>query len=240
MLKSGMTVLGLTLSSALAFTPAKAADTYSPGRLKDVPYVDVANWTGFYGGVHLGGAWGDLTVHDFDESRETFKNNTSSFFGGGTLGYNLQRGRFVFGLEADFGGMDLAHKQAQPNDPPIVSAIDSGAYGDLTGRLGYSFGGTLIYAKGGFAFFNGDVKVTDIPDHTMITTQSNLTGWTIGGGLEHKLSPAWSVKAEYQFFDFGSGQASMRDDGDRFRTDLTVQTVKAGVNYHFGGYETLK
>ncbi len=28
-------------------------------------------------------------------------------FGGGTVGYNMQRGALVFGIEADFGAMDL-------------------------------------------------------------------------------------------------------------------------------------
>ena len=30
-----------------------------------------------------------------------------------------------------------------------------------------------------------------------------LVGWTAGAGAEYALSPSWSVKAEYQHFDFG-------------------------------------
>ena len=40
---------------------ANAADMYSHGSLKDVPYVAAApTWTGFYVGAHVGGAWADL------------------------------------------------------------------------------------------------------------------------------------------------------------------------------------
>ena len=29
------------------------------------------------------------------------------------------------------------------------------------------------------------------------------TGYVVGGGLEYAMSPAWSVKAEYQYIDLG-------------------------------------
>ena len=35
----------------------------------------------------------------------------SGVFGGGTIGYNMQRGGVVFGIEADFGAMGLSSKQ---------------------------------------------------------------------------------------------------------------------------------
>jgi outer membrane immunogenic protein len=231
-------ILSLALS-ALGLAHANAADIYRPDRSdssKAAPSVSAANWTGLYAGAHLGGAWNDSTIVDLDETRATFKNNTSGLFGGGTLGYNWQFGQFVLGLEADFGGMKLSQKTAQPNDPRIVSQIDSGAYGDVTGRFGFTFfNRSLIYGKGGFAFFTGNVKIMDVPEGPAetITTQHDLTGWTLGAGIEHMITPAWSVKAEYQFFDFGSGMNQMPSDHDRFRTDLGIHTVKFGINYHF-------
>ena len=71
-----------------------------------------------------------------------------------------------------------------------------------------------------------------------------LTGWTIGAGAEYAISPSWSIKAEYQHFDFGSmsyatkescvnislGNKSCIKDG---KTDasLTADAVKLGINY---------
>jgi outer membrane immunogenic protein len=230
-------------ASALTLAPANAADVNRPVvAYKAAPAVSVTNWTGLYAGAHVGGAWSNMNVTNFDENGPlppvTFKNSASGVFGGGTIGYNLQRGQFVFGLEGDFGAMGLSHqtRQPQPADSPIVSELNGRAYGDITGRFGVAFNQSLIYAKGGVAFFNGDAKIIDVPEppKDLLTIQSNMTGWTVGGGIEHMLAPAWSVKAEYQFFDFGSGTNHMPDDGDRFRTSLNVHTVKAGVSYHFG------
>jgi opacity protein-like surface antigen len=41
------------------------------------------------------------------------------------------------------------------------------------------------------------------------------------------------VKAEYQFFDFGTKTLVLPGDGDRFDNKLTAHTIKAGVNLHF-------
>ncbi len=68
---------------------------------------------------------------------------------------------FVYGIEIDLGGMDAGGK-----DHPLTSLNDghittvrvkdegSGFYGDVTGRLGYTWGSALLYAKGGFAWLN--------------------------------------------------------------------------------------
>jgi outer membrane immunogenic protein len=74
---------------------------------------------------------------------------------------------------------------------------------------------------------------------------NTFTGWTAGGGIEYALTAAWSIKAEYQHFDFGKENSAIifADDGDTFRFshDLSVNTVKLGLNYHLGhGFEPLK
>ncbi len=60
----------------------------------------------------------------------------------------------------------------------------------------------------------------------------------VGGGVEYKLSPAWPVKAEYQFIDLGSEAYSGTYTGSgHFVTlsDLDEQyhTVRLGLNYRF-------
>jgi opacity protein-like surface antigen len=122
----------------------------------------------------------------------------------------------------------------------------SGFYGDVTGRVGYIFGSALLYAKGGFAWLN-----TNLAAHEVITNSSTgalvfarnndgdstLTGWTLGAGIEYMLGTKWSVKLEYLHFDFGNVDRSCCGDpfGNHFNffhNDLTVETVKVGVNYH--------
>src|SRR5258708_13649548 len=99
-------VLSLALS-ALGLVHANAADVNLPP-YKAMPAVPVTNWTGFYAGAHVGGAWSNMTAHNFDENGslspgiaslqpQTFKNNASGVFGGGTVASNLQRAQFWFG-----------------------------------------------------------------------------------------------------------------------------------------------
>ena len=56
-------------------------------------------------------------------------------------------------------------------------------------------------------------------------------------------SPSWSVKAEYLYFDF-SRNHNHADFIDpvlgtfRFENDLTVNSFKVGLNYHFNNVYT--
>ncbi len=75
------------------------------------------------------------------------------------------------------------------------------------------------------------------------------TGYVLGGGFEHALTPSWSVKAEYQYMNLGSQTLTATgkaDGGEDVSTavaqvDNTYHTVRVGLNYHVGnGYEPLK
>ena len=145
-------------------------------------------------------------------------------------------------------------------------SASGGLYGDITARLGYAVDRVLFYAKGGAAFLDVDIKANYIGQNcstarncylhpnapvnasTFNFEQSDtLWGWTAGGGIEYALSQEWSVKVEYQHFDFGS--TSFRHDGSfdipgtPWRSTLkgeaeisqTVDAVKVGVNFHLNG-----
>ncbi len=235
MRKSYFGLLGLTLAGALAATSANAADIYreNMGSWKDPVYAPISSWTGFYAGGHMGAALGDLNVVDRDNFGKTFQNDPSDIFIGGQIGYNLQTSNLVLGIEADFGQIAFNNVTIEPGSrDTIKSSIDRSLYGDVTARLGYAFSRSLLYAKGGFAFYDGDIKITDANSKGDGKTDS-LTGWTLGGGVEHKFAPNWSVKAEYQYFDFGSEELRTTPDNHRFTNELTAHTAKIGVNYLF-------
>ncbi len=243
-------VIGLTAA-------AGAADMYVPGPAGPGGYKDTwyPSWAGLYAGVHVGGAWGTDygTVIDGNpvDTTHPFTLDTSGVFGGGQLGYNLQRGNIVFGIEADFGDMDLSAKAFNKNIVNVISfqtTTSGGFYGDVTGRLGYSFGPALLYAKGGSAWFEGDAKVHSVfGGPFQEPAASSFTGWTGGGGLEYALSRAWSVKTEYLYFGFGTARSAIIDipsanhECCSFDHHPTADTVKLGVNYHFlPSYQPLK
>jgi outer membrane immunogenic protein len=224
--------------------PAQAADIYGGygyGGYKDQVYVQPLPWQGFYAGLHAGGAWSsvepasNVLILGNSGTIPVGTLKSSGFLGGGQLGYNFQNGNFVYGIEADFGGMDTGAKGvfADPATPARTLVVKSsgGFYGDITGRGGVAVGNALIYAKGGFAFFTGDMSVRDAFDG-IGQDSGTFTGWTIGGGLEYLISPNWTIKAEYQFFDFDNNNFSCcRGIQGRIENGLTSNTVKVGANF---------
>jgi outer membrane immunogenic protein len=236
-----------------ASAPASAADMYrreAGPSLKDEPvYTPAIHWTGFYLGVHAGGANGTDKLTDVDgwmyPKGRSFNIEDTAFIGGAQLGYNLQTGHLVLGIEGDIGHLGLSKRQIDPrygvdNDQNAGSkqygTMDTGLYGTVTGRVGIAGGNWLVYAKGGAAFLNADFTYTDKIYLGTAKTSETLNGWVVGGGLEYALSNNWSVKAEYQHFDFGTATARVVYPYDEYNFDnkLTVDAVTAGVNYKFG------
>ncbi|MGO9171864.1 MAG: outer membrane protein [Rhodomicrobium sp.] len=144
-------------------------------------------------------------------------------------------------------------------------------YGDLTGRFGYAMDRALFYVKGGAALLDADFKANYAGQNCRTTGtpcgsggpstfnfdhSGTLAGWTAGVGAEYALSPSWSLKAEYQHFDFGSMSYSYSGcvslggtcpDGHftsviNGKTDVsfTAGAVTLGVNYHLNNEAELK
>ena len=71
-------------------------------------------------------------------------------------------------------------------------------------------------------------------------------GWVAGVGIEWMFAPNWSLKGEYQYINLGSitqtASALINDglgeiEGNTLtrRVNENFNTVRIGVNYHFGG-----
>jgi outer membrane immunogenic protein len=251
---------------ALALTAsANAADLYRgpAGGLKDEPYVSVDSWTGYYVGVNGGYAWSadnDQFARPGSTCSVLSTNcpavypafgglNPEGGFGGGQVGYNLQ-GAFhtpwlVIGVEADIQGADISDS-ATVSVPK--SSFDSKLdwFGTARGRIGYATDRALFYFTGGAAI--GDLqKSADFRPSggSLYTFDGTVGGYVLGGGIEYKITPAWSLKAEYQYLNFGQNvpaNSSGVELASNFkRVDDAYHTVRLGLNYHFvSGYEPLK
>jgi len=228
-------------ATAFYAAPALAADI--PVKAPPAPAAAVFNWTGFYIGGHIGEAWADDRIVDVDglNGGAHYALKDSNLIYGGQVGYNVQTGQWVYGLEADFGDLVLGGKIFDPNFPTgTYSQLRSGFYGDVTGRIGLAIGNWLPYIKGGYAFTDAKGGVNNQlggfgGGQAWTGTYS---GWTIGGGVEVMLNAAWSVKVEYQHFDFGTENATLHTPANgnfRYSNDLTVNAVMVGLNYRFGG-----
>jgi outer membrane immunogenic protein len=228
------------------------------------------SWTGFYIGVNGGYGWSasdsQLGIEGFSDSscggtcgafRKGF--NADGGFGGGQIGYNSQRGAFVFGIEADIQGSGIGGASAlgfsESEDNFSASAkSDLRWFGTVRGRIGYAFDRTMLYATGGFAFGGVKDRLTaafdesGTGDSSTVKFNDTLTGYVLGGGLEHKFAPNWSLKAEYQYLNLGDTKRATFvtfDDGEDHtdatgRFDHSYHTVRLGLNYSFGAREPLR
>ena len=212
----------------------------------------------------------------------SFNEKGSGFVGGIQGGYNYQVApRFVIGFEADIDGTSLSARGtktvtavANGNASFQTTATDKRELdylGTLRARLGILVRPDLLaFATGGFAYggvqssssFNqiGLVKSGSptAPAFGSGSDDETRVGFTVGGGLEWKISSQWSMNAQYLYYDLGrasykSGALSADVGPTAFpgvgivsvsphtETHYSGSDVRVGINYHVGhGYEPLK
>jgi opacity protein-like surface antigen len=179
------------------------------------------------------------------------------------VGYNYQfANNWVLGVEGDIAWADMHGGRSagvEFNNLGFNSAFfglqDKTSWiGTATARVGYAWGRTLLYGKGGAAFEDSRISATcfnpqggalGVPNlctnqagvvfanGTGFGTSSTRVGWTIGYGAEFDLGRNWSAKAEYDYLSFGRHTA-LASDGTTTITDRSdISQVKVGLNYRF-------
>jgi high affinity Mn2+ porin len=108
--------------------------------------------------------------------------------------------------------------------------------GTLRGRVGYAPANWLIYATGGFAWTYDQLTLTQLADETTIDSPFLWRlGWAAGGGIEYAFAPNWTANFEYVFTKYGNSSVMFPNAGLQFTSDFSLQQVRAGLNYRFGG-----
>jgi len=222
-------LIGAVVFAAFA-GPVAAADI--PARAYSKAPVSapqlVYNWTGFYIGGHLGGGFAD---------NNSLQGGNARFLGGVEGGFDYQFApNGVMGLEAQYSWLNNNTTGTVFPGGAVVTGRNN-ELGSIAGRLGYTWGPALLYAKGGYAWRdNPAIGVTAagvaVP---FATTGAQQSGYTVGGGLEYMFAPNWSAKAEYQYYNFGTTTFTAGPPavtGTRLKDD--EHSVKLGVNYRFG------
>jgi outer membrane immunogenic protein len=215
-------VMAAALAVVVAAPAVQAADLGGRPSYKDEPDYGAPRylWTGVYAGLQAGYAWGD--AFQFDGGGTFFSKEADGFIGGGTLGYNFQRGQVVWGIETDFSGSNLEARGGCTGGPTCETTMDW--LWTLRGRVGLDMNGWMPYVTGGLAM--AEVSA----DSGQQSGSDTLTGWTIGGGLEVKLDRNWSLKGEYLYVDVGD---SFNLGGGERATLEDLHIVRGGINYKF-------
>jgi outer membrane immunogenic protein len=245
------------LVAACSFGAATAADLPASMFTKAAPAPLRPSWTGFYGGVNIGGSSGHQrsSLDDALTDARILSNplGLNGVIGGAQIGYNWQAPNrpWVFGVEADFqgsgqkadgsfavGGITAPGIGALPGDS-IAYQDTLDWFGTLRGRLGWAMGergNVLPYITGGLAYGQGTISGNGTVGAMPVAFNDTKTyvGWTLGGGLEWAFWNSWSAKVEYLYADFGRGRVIPLTPMLNLNAGrMTDHIGRVGVNYHW-------
>lgn len=173
-------------SIAVLTLPSHAAD------LMDGPSSFA--WTGFYVGAHVGGGF----IEARDLSNPGGGIESDGIIGGGLVGYNIQAGELVVGLEADISIGDF--DGGNLGGGGFISSVSPDVMGTIRGRMGLALDRFLVYGTGGLLFADMDVGHTD----PVTTLNSDYHSFVLGGGVEWAVTDTINVRAEYLYSDLGT------------------------------------
>lgn len=207
-LLSTVALVSLAAGAGAADLPPRAAPAIP------VAAVPTFSWTGIYVGLNGGyafteegrrsrfvtpnGAGGTFTVRPAPgASSFIVDSNNGDATWGGQVGYNMQFGMFVAGLEADLQALDVGDnvfigqtRVATPRGPQPVGTFGISAptspnsgnvaffdlprkldfFGTVRGRLGVAYDRVLVYATGGLAWTALEDESRNIPAAAFFTT----------------------------------------------------------------------
>jgi outer membrane immunogenic protein len=241
------TLIASAAFSALGTAVAGAADL--PVRAPPPPPAPVLDWTGFYIGMNLGGAFFDNNWTDTVLLTNFNNSSNTAFLAGGQIGANYQIGNFVIGGEwdADWVSSHTGNGVFFPNVGTIAVTENNRWVTTVAARFGYAFDQLLFYGKAGGGWVgNNGLSVSNLTTGvtigcTILTNFSNCGstegGWLVGAGAEWAFAPHWSLKFEYDYLGLGNRTFTVPLTapllaGDTFTsTNRNMQMVKIGVNY---------
>jgi outer membrane immunogenic protein len=262
-----MKVLFVALALGLsAIASATAADLPTVKGPPPAPSVAPYNWTGFYAGVDAGYGWGGSTGDVYCtnpggvvngvgcETPQSGLLNPGGGLFGGLIGYNLQNGVFVFGLETDLQWSGIQDSNPAPTScclPAGGSTLNDNVsarldwFGTARARVGVAaFDRMLIYATGGLIY--GEEQASSDPAGAGFSYPASATstraGWTLGGGAEYAFSANVTARIEALYYDLGSqtlkftctvGVTCTPGFAVTSNFDFTGAIVRAGLAYKF-------
>lgn len=214
-------------------------------------------YSGWYFGGHLGAGLGTapwsatadnglpahgttIVAREFD----AFK-GTGSYFTGLQVGRDWElRSKSVAGIVADVSiPNEMAGSKVAPFEAGNTAAFHDKvtSFGSLRARYGIMWDNWLLYGTGGLAWAttrtmreqvvgtSGGVVAGDRED-----TSSRLRiGWAAGFGAEVPVDARWSANAEYLWAGFGRQDVKYPASGDRYESDLSLHSIRFGLNYHY-------
>jgi outer membrane immunogenic protein len=193
--------------------------------------------------IKSGGAWAYAVNPDLSNFADGL--NSSGAFGGGTVGFDLQRNRFVVGVFADYNISNATYKQGEVfRGDATSSSIEDGDSWLIAARAGYLFGDekrALLYVLGGYG--QQDVSyhgaVFDVHGADDFKKDVTFSGFVAGAGAEYALTQNVFVGLEWQHFfggketvssNFADGHPCADEITDDMSGDKVMGRIKVKLN----------
>jgi outer membrane immunogenic protein len=243
----------ITVAAALAASTG-AASAADLGGYKDEPMAmpaPMSSWTGIYigGGIGVGAANHKLNVSAFDE---VITSNVDGFGGQGVFGtiqggvdYQIPGARVVIGGFVDYDwsnvsteanlnvlGTNVAHAELDVDDQWTIG-----------GRLGFlTSPDTLIYGLAGYTEMDATGSYS-LYGGLGGSKEYSFSGWSVGAGMETRLTGNLFLKGEYRFsqfdketlFNVNGVYADRRVELLKGTLEPDLHTVRAVLSYKFNG-----
>lgn len=234
------TLVAAALNGAAGVAGSFSPDAnVAPSVAEPVPTFD---WSGGYAGIQLGYVAGDMNVtFDEDSAPAPWQGDPDPNGHGGGLygGYNWTgKGALIYGVDAQvnwwnadgfgdeyvFGGQTGWGFEGEIN----MSAA-------LRGRIGYAMDRTMVYAAGGLAYADFDVRYYDNGSALRDSLSDELIGWTVGFGVERAFTDKVVGRIDISHSDFGTETYGIDEGGGVYDADvdLSASEIKLGVAFRF-------
>ena len=252
----------------------------APAFAQDATSTTAFDWNGFYAGVFAGGSAGEFDADADDDVTITTVTSTAALSGGvfdygdfsiddeswlagGTIGFNRQNGRVVFGAVGDIMGTNLEGstgvEEEEPGDDYYADIhVSADWLATLRGLLGITSpdGRFLFYLTGGLAFTEIEAAVRSYyapgeqvrnqcgVDLFCDEDSDTVVGIALGAGVGAHLTPKLVLDLSYLYanfsdaeFEFGDTSQTVNEDnitGDA-DIDFSAHLGRIGLTYYFGG-----
>ncbi|WP_336232879.1 outer membrane protein [Thalassospira sp. CH_XMU1458] len=182
------------------------------------------NWSGFYGGLALGGAYGQsnpdtvtelgpyFTGDDHEVMKPSLQKNISgsALTGSVLAGYERTRGRMVYGIETDISAMDYSETSAAGPvrfntaavDFNVRTTVETNFAFSIRPKIGYTFDNWTLHAAAGpsIGYFNYEFRYNDTNDSSTNSDFNKSTlalGISSSVGASYNLNDGWSLRGDY-------------------------------------------
>jgi len=232
-------------------------------------------WTGFYAGGHLGygfgeskvdvslgGSWGlgPQVANDYLEKAWSKDLSPSGAVGGLQAGYNYQLpgSQVVLGLEGAASWLDASDSKRRMTYLAPVLPVDVGFDSRLSidvertlalrAKAGFIVDRTLYYGTVGWSWARAEMGFEILSTNgysRMGGGTKTLDGFTIGLGVEHRITQQLSLRADYSYSDYGrvsyetayrpgsTGGPPAFNYAEKVSQDLSLHQINIGLNYSF-------